>query len=77
MMRFICSKCLRLWAADTVAHRGTCPFCGGLIQRYNRVCPEPVRCEHCSEISKLENERLSPYDPNAVAETRIFSFACF
>jgi hypothetical protein len=56
---------------------GTCPFCGGLIQRYNRVCPEPVRCEHCSEISKLENERLSPYDPNAVAETPIFSFACF
>jgi len=56
---------------------GTCPFCGGLIQRYNRVRPEPVRCQHCSEISKLENERLSPYDPNAVAETPIFQSPAF
>jgi len=56
---------------------GTCPFCGGLIQRYNRVRPEPVRCEHCSEISKLENERLSPYNPNAVAETPIFRSPAF
>jgi hypothetical protein len=51
---------------------GTCPFCGGLIQRYNRLKPEPVRCEQCGEISKFANERLSPYDPNAVSATPIF-----
>jgi hypothetical protein len=31
MMRFICSRCLRLWDAAAVAHRGTCPFCGGAL----------------------------------------------
>jgi hypothetical protein len=56
---------------------GTCPFCGGLIQRYNRLRPEPVRCDQCFEISKFENERFSPYDPNAVAETPIFRSPLF
>ena len=56
---------------------GACPFCGGLIQRFNRLRPEPVRCEHCSEISKFENERLSPYDPTAVAGTPIFRSPAF
>lgn len=28
-MRFLCSKCLRLWAAEHVALRATCPHCGG------------------------------------------------
>jgi hypothetical protein len=56
---------------------GTCPFCGGLIQRYNRVRAEPVRCDQCNEISKLENERFSPYDPNVVAETPIFRSPLF
>jgi hypothetical protein len=51
---------------------GTCPFCGGLIQRYNRLKPEPVRCEQCGEISKFLNERFSPYDANAVSATPIF-----
>jgi hypothetical protein len=51
---------------------GACPFCGGLIQRYNRLRAEPVRCEQCGEISKFENERFSPYDPNAVSATPIF-----
>jgi hypothetical protein len=51
---------------------GTCPFCGGLIQRYNRLKPEPVRCEKCGEISKFADERFSPYDPNAVSATPIF-----
>jgi hypothetical protein len=51
---------------------GACPFCGGLIQRYNRLRPEPVRCEQCGEISKFENERFSPYDPNAMSTTPIF-----
>lgn len=56
---------------------GTCPFCGGLIQRYNRLRAEPVRCDRCGEISKFENERLSPYDPNAVAEKPIFRSLVF
>ena len=51
---------------------GACPYCGGLIQRYNRLRPEPVGCEQCGEISKFENERFSPYDPRAVSETPIF-----
>ncbi len=29
MMRFICQKCLRLWAGDRVLHRESCPYCGG------------------------------------------------
>jgi hypothetical protein len=56
---------------------GACPFCGGLIQRYNRLRPEPVRCEQCGEISKFEKERFSPYDPNAVSETPIFRSPLF
>jgi hypothetical protein len=28
-MRFICQKCLRLWGAERVPHRTTCPHCGG------------------------------------------------
>jgi hypothetical protein len=56
---------------------GACPFCGGLIQRYNRLRPEPVRCTQCGEISKFENERFSPYDPNAVSETPIFRSLLF
>jgi len=30
-MRFLCSKCLRLWAAERVANRATCPHCGGAL----------------------------------------------
>jgi hypothetical protein len=56
---------------------GTCSFCGGLIQRYNRLKPEPVRCEQCGEISKFANERFSPYDPNAVSATAIFRSLLF
>jgi hypothetical protein len=51
---------------------GTCPFCGGLIPKYNRLKPEPVRCEQCGEISKFANERFSPYDAKAVNATPIF-----
>jgi hypothetical protein len=36
MMRFLCSKCLRLWDAETVSHRGTCPFCGGALDERPR-----------------------------------------
>lgn len=56
---------------------GACPFCGGLIERYNRLSPEPVRCEQCNEISKFEDERFSPYDPTSVAETPIFRSPLF
>lgn len=56
---------------------GGCPFCGGLIERYNRLRPEPVRCDQCNEISKFENERFSPYDPNAVSATPIFRSPLF
>lgn len=56
---------------------GACPFCGGLIERYSRLRPEPVCCSHCNEISKFENERFSPYDPNAVSETPIFRSPLF
>jgi hypothetical protein len=31
MLRFLCSRCLRLWVVDAVAHRGTCPYCGGAL----------------------------------------------
>ncbi len=31
MLRVICSRCLRLWSSDRVAHRATCPFCGGAL----------------------------------------------
>jgi hypothetical protein len=51
---------------------GACPFCGGLIQRYNRLKPEPVRCEQCGEISKFENEKFSPNDASTVNATPIF-----
>ena len=30
-MRFLCSKCLRLWPAERVALRATCPHCGGAL----------------------------------------------
>jgi hypothetical protein len=30
-MRFLCSKCLRLWTAERVALRTTCPHCGGAL----------------------------------------------
>lgn len=56
---------------------GACPFCGGLIERYNRLRPEPVRCDQCNEISKFENERFSPYDANAVSETPLFRSPLF
>jgi hypothetical protein len=36
MLRFICSRCLRLWVADAVAHRGTCPYCGGALDETPR-----------------------------------------
>ena len=29
MLRMICRSCLRLWDADRVHHRTTCPRCGG------------------------------------------------
>jgi hypothetical protein len=32
MMRFLCQKCLRLWDADRVFTRTTCPFCGGGLE---------------------------------------------
>lgn len=56
---------------------GTCPFCGGLLEKYNRMRSEPVRCGQCNEISKFENERFSPYDPNAISETPIFRSPLF
>jgi hypothetical protein len=56
---------------------GACPFCGGLIQRYNRLRAEPVPCDQCNEISKFEEERFSPYEPTAVAETPIFRSPLF
>jgi hypothetical protein len=30
-MRFLCSKCLRLWPAERVTQRTSCPFCGGAL----------------------------------------------
>jgi hypothetical protein len=51
---------------------GSCPFCGGLIHKYNRLKPEPVRCEQCGEISKFANEKFSPYEANAVSATPMF-----
>jgi hypothetical protein len=56
---------------------GACPFCGGLIQRYNRLKPEPVRCEQCGEISKFADERFSPYDPSSVSPTPVFQSVLF
>jgi hypothetical protein len=56
---------------------GACPFCGGLIQRYNRLRAEPVRCDQCNEVSKFEDEQFSPYDPTSVAETPIFRSPLF
>jgi hypothetical protein len=56
---------------------GSCPFCGGLIQSYNRLTPEPVRCENCGEISRFADERFSPYDSRAVSEKPIFRSALF
>jgi hypothetical protein len=56
---------------------GACPFCGGLIEQYNRLRPEPVRCDQCNEISKFENEQFRPYDPNTVSETPIFRSPLF
>ena len=31
-MRILCAKCLRLWAADRVAGRASCPHCGGYLR---------------------------------------------
>lgn len=30
-MRFLCHKCLRLWAAHRVGQRVSCPYCGGAL----------------------------------------------
>lgn len=30
-MRFLCHKCLRLWAAERVTDRASCPHCGGTL----------------------------------------------
>ena len=30
-MRFLCSKCLRLWPAERVTDRASCPNCGGCL----------------------------------------------
>ena len=32
-MRILCAKCLRLWSADRVAERLSCPYCGGCLRR--------------------------------------------
>jgi hypothetical protein len=32
-MGVLCLKCLRLWAADRVADRASCPHCGGCLRR--------------------------------------------
>jgi hypothetical protein len=56
---------------------GGCPFCGGLIQKYNRQKPEPVRCEQCGEISRFLYEKFSPYDPTSVSATPIFRSLLF
>ena len=31
-MRILCAKCLKLWAADRVADRASCPHCGGYLR---------------------------------------------
>jgi DNA-directed RNA polymerase subunit RPC12/RpoP len=31
MMRIRCLRCLRLWLADSVSHRASCPYCGGAL----------------------------------------------
>ncbi len=31
MLRMICRGCLRLWDAERVDHRSTCPRCGGAL----------------------------------------------
>ena len=31
MMRIICLSCLRLWTADRVSERSSCPYCGGAL----------------------------------------------
>ena len=30
-MRFLCRGCLRLWAAERVTERASCPHCGGVL----------------------------------------------
>jgi DNA-directed RNA polymerase subunit RPC12/RpoP len=30
-MRILCLSCLRLWAAERVAKRVSCPHCGGAL----------------------------------------------
>ncbi len=31
MIRFICSKCLRMWSDGQVSHTESCPYCGGAL----------------------------------------------
>jgi hypothetical protein len=35
-MRILCLRCLRLWAADRVVHRVSCPSCGGALDETPR-----------------------------------------
>jgi hypothetical protein len=34
MMRIICLSCLRLWPADRVSQRSSCPYCGGTLTEH-------------------------------------------
>jgi hypothetical protein len=33
MTRIRCLRCLRLWLAERVAERASCPFCGGALDQ--------------------------------------------
>jgi rRNA maturation endonuclease Nob1 len=36
MSRIRCLRCLRLWFADRVENRASCPFCGGALDHESR-----------------------------------------
>ena len=36
MSRIRCLRCLRLWFADRVEDRTSCPFCGGALDHESR-----------------------------------------
>lgn len=41
-----------------------CPFCEGVIERYDKLGTVPVRCPHCSEYSLFVSGSMRPVDPH-------------
>jgi hypothetical protein len=72
---YVLAAALRLYSKN--APVATCPFCGGLVERYNAslLLKRPLRCPNCSEYSQFAFGLLTPVNPDGpsgVAEKPFF-----